>query len=110
MDYTIVWHLYGQQTDLCCLAVIYKLIFTFMYYDTENQYEGYELHSVVSDFGSSTEIVNISSGIIHHSEMGTLLGSALIREISTVLVPAAVWLFASGLICLFGISKRNLKN
>ena len=29
---------------------------------------------------------------------------------AVVPIPAAVWLFASGLICLFGISKRNLKN
>jgi len=34
-------------------------------------------------------------------------GSALVREISTVPVPAAVWLFGSGLIGLVGMARRK---
>ena len=35
------------------------------------------------------------------------IGSALVRDISTVPVPAAVWLFGSGLIGLIGIARRK---
>ena len=36
-----------------------------------------------------------------------LMGVALVREVSAVPVPAAVWLFGSGLIGLVGIARRN---
>lgn len=38
---------------------------------------------------------------------GSILGSALVREVSAVPIPAAVWLFGSGLLSLVGVARRK---
>lgn len=52
----------------------------------------------------------IPSGTFHPCPDYALHLEGVISSPSAVPVPAAVWLFGSGLICLFGFSKRNLKS
>ena len=51
--------------------------------------------------------VNVLYSLTADSVADPLIGHALVREISTVPVPAAVWLFGSGLIGLVGFSRRK---
>jgi len=52
----------------------------------------------VNDFGSFT---------LNQTASNTYNGSFIVNELSTVPVPAAVWLFGSGLIGLVGIARRK---
>ncbi len=55
---------------------------------------------------SGTDRINAYGNPDH---IQTYLGSALVRDISSVPVPAAVWLFGSGLLGLIGFATRKNK-
>ena len=50
--------------------------------------------------------INLLSGYIGSNDIFGF-GHALVREVSTVPVPAAAWLFGSGLIGLIGVARRK---
>ena len=64
------------------------------------------------DFGLSVGLDSINTQESATSLFGyPYIGSHLVREISEVPVPAALWLFASGLLSLVGISwRKNICN
>ena len=78
-------------------------------YGTAWQRYGY-LYDNVYDLLSATEDrVDLDSGPVSVDEAGNYrFGSALVRA-SVVPVPAAVWLFGSGLIGLIGVARRKAK-
>lgn len=54
-----------------------------------------------------SDMFDLNFGGINKSTASLLNGSALVRDISAVPVPSAVWLFGSGLIGLIGVARRK---
>jgi len=80
--------------------------------DTNPQYSGLVYRAQSGDFlsnplNSTQDNFDIESGL-YRMDIGTVsVGSALVREVSPVPVPAAVWLFGSGLISLVGFARHK---
>lgn len=64
-----------------------------------------------TDFGVNypltEDLFNLSNTSMGSASTNTYAGSALVREFSPVPIPAAVWLFASGLIELIGFTRKK---
>ena len=66
--------------------------------------------TINSLFGfDSNAVLRDSLDIIRKSDSSIGAGSFLVREVSTVPVPATAWLFGSGLIGLVGFAKRKTR-
>jgi hypothetical protein len=61
----------------------------------------------VWDRGSTVDFIDIMQAAVGDSTIYSRRGSALIRETSVVPVPAAVWLFGSGLLGLVGVARHK---
>ncbi len=66
--------------------------------------------SYSGDFGGNPpteDAFDLSSVRMGSASTGIYAGSALVRDVSTIPIPAAVWLFSSGLIGLIGLARRK---
>jgi hypothetical protein len=70
--------------------------------------------SIGTTFGSGGQWADNSSLLglgLPHSPNDPVIGYFVEYEGAAVVpIPAAAWLFVSGLLCLIGISKRNQRN
>lgn len=80
----------------------------FIFGESENQYnhwQGYLADNALTY--ASWDLASIYQNGVPDVVPYSTNQSALVREVSTVPVPAAVWLFGSGLISLVGLSRRK---
>ena len=81
-------------------------------YTIDSSEDGFHNIALASDWilldwhPTEDQIDSLYLEIIDHSAYFDT-GSALVRDISTVPVPAAVWLFGSGLLGLIGLARRK---
>lgn len=97
--------LYCSMTSGCDTGDGHSLAFTSEFSSNSNPITLY--------ISESTGISNADQDLVmFHNAWGSsnaagVIGSALVREVSPVPVPAAVWLFGSGLIGLAGMARRK---
>lgn len=75
------------------------------YYNKALVFDDY-IYSGGSNYSGKALMYDDFAGI---SQAGAYVGVALVREVSAVPVPAAVWLFGSGLLGLIGVARRNVQ-
>ena len=63
--------------------------------------------SVSRDSTPTEDVFSLSALTMGSASTNTYAGSALVRDISAVPIPAALWLFGSGLLGLIGIARRK---
>ena len=104
-SYTSVGLLCGSTSDRCTTARAL--------YGSDDDGDGRYKHArVIDDYilANGTEIggnIQLSNDAFLATEVLTLSGVALVRDVSLVPVPAGVWLFGSGLVGLIGVARRK---
>jgi hypothetical protein len=75
--------------------------------DASRQHAATLLDLDTLSLSASQDYVLVFNSAILATTVSTTTGSALIRDVNVVPIPAAVWLFGSGLLGLMGVTRRK---